>query len=155
MIAWQFFTRIMNEMFSVMTPRVVDIHERRGKHHRFDIYIGRRVRLTRFTEDSKWCNPFRVDDWNERTIPLFTAYARILATPMKILESVLMDASITYRELTAIARAVERARRRWGKNAWNLNELTGKTLGCWCKDKESCHGTAWIALWQEIIGNNM
>jgi hypothetical protein len=32
----------------------------------------------------------------------------------------------------------------------SLNELTGKTLGCWCKPKR-CHGDVLIELWKMFI----
>jgi len=40
---------------------VVDIHKKNGIRPSFDIYIGRRVRFTEFTHDSKWANHFYAD----------------------------------------------------------------------------------------------
>jgi len=37
-------------------PILVDVHKKNGKRPKFDIYIGRAVTGTEFTEDSKWCN---------------------------------------------------------------------------------------------------
>lgn len=39
---------------------VVDIHKRNGVRPQFDVYIGRMVKHTEFTEDSKWCNKDRM-----------------------------------------------------------------------------------------------
>ena len=38
--------------------KVVDVHRKGGIRPHFDVYIGRRVRNTEFTNDSKWHNPF-------------------------------------------------------------------------------------------------
>jgi len=39
-------------------PRVVDIHKKKGVRKKFDIYIGRSVKYTEFTRNSKWANLF-------------------------------------------------------------------------------------------------
>ena len=36
------------------------------------------------------------------------------------------------------------------KKLWNkLDTLEGKTIGCWCEDKEKCHGSVLIKLFNE------
>ena len=36
------------------------------------------------------------------------------------------------------------------KRLWcKLDSLEGKTLGCWCKEQEKCHGTVLIKLFNE------
>jgi len=37
-------------------PRVVDIHKKNKKRPHYDVYIGRAVRNTEFTSNSKWAN---------------------------------------------------------------------------------------------------
>ena len=33
----------------------------------------------------------------------------------------------------------------------DLEELSGKNIGCWCKNSELCHGTVLIKLYQEKV----
>jgi hypothetical protein len=57
---------------------VVNIHKKNGIRPDFDVYIGRTVAGTEFTEDSKWSNP-------HLPLPTYKAYIRelIRANPQK------------------------------------------------------------------------
>lgn len=98
---------------------VVDIHKKNGERPEFDIYIGRKVRYTEFTKDSKWCNP-------RLTLEEYELYIR--------------DCIDKFPEY------------------YDLNELKGKRLGCWCittseiPDKIEdmvCHGQVLMKLIRE------
>jgi len=135
-------------------PTVVDIHKVNGARPAFDLYIGRHVQYTEFTEDSKWCNPFPLKEWDPGSLLMFTEYARILAIglPGYIVMDLFNTSPAQQQDIDAAAR---RAFHRWGARAWDLNELAGKRLGCWCVTTGSCepplkcHGQIWIKLWRE------
>jgi hypothetical protein len=85
-----------------MRTTIIDIHKKNGKRPAFDVYIGRSVVGTEFTEDSKWANPFRAKQYADRSQCLrdYEGYIRnkIEEDPAK----------------------------------YDLRELVGKRLGCWC-----------------------
>ena len=100
---------------------VVDIHKKQGNRPAFDVYIGRAVAYTEFTEDSQWCNPYRVKNYT---------------TP----RACLSDYYLYIRGQIA--------------NGFNLRELAGKKLGCWCITTDKlepykCHGQVLMKLLQE------
>jgi len=97
---------------------VVDLHKHKD-HPRpqFDIYIGRATYNTEFNTDSKWHNPYRIIYEVDRR--------NILKDYKKYIRDKIKEDPIIY----------------------NIEELRGKILGCWCidsgrYDEESlrCHG---------------
>ncbi|MGQ4874585.1 MAG: DUF4326 domain-containing protein [Promethearchaeia archaeon] len=94
---------------------VVDIHKRKGKRPKYDIYIGRKVRNTEFTKDSIWANP-------RLTLEEYELY--------------ILDCIDKYPEI------------------YDLNELKGKRLGCWCITTDKiyplrCHGQVLLKIMKE------
>ena len=88
------------------------------------IYISRNAAkyIQRKVEDSKWNNPF-----------LF------------------IDKEVAKEEwaVDAIQRCYEVY---VGNTVYeDLEELSGKNIGCWCKNSELCHGTVLIKLYQEKV----
>lgn len=57
-------------------PVVVDIHAVDGKRPDFDVYIGRAVKGTEFTSDSKWANIYPVEKYGNRSLSLYMVYAQ-------------------------------------------------------------------------------
>jgi hypothetical protein len=98
---------------------VVNIHAHHGKRPQFDIYIGRATPYTEFKESSKWANKFKPKNYTD---------------PQKCLDD--YEADIRAK----IARDPVK---------YNLEELRGKRLGCWCKPGP-CHGDILIKLLNEI-----
>lgn len=91
-----------------------------------DIYIGRRCTMGGWNlQESKWHNPFKVDEENtiHKVINDFYLYMK-------------GSARFGGRNLMA-----------------ELHELKGKVLGCWCKKKgnEPCHGDVLVKLLNEQI----
>lgn len=91
-----------------------------------DVYIGRRCTMGGWNlKESKWHNPFKVDEKN---------------TIDKVLEDFLFY--------------MKSSGRFGGRNLMeDLPELKGKVLGCWCKKKgnEPCHGDVLVNLLNEQI----
>jgi len=91
-----------------------------------DIYIGRRCTMGGWNlSDSKWYNPFKVDQNND-------------------IHKVLRDFEFYMKTHGDYGQ----------KNLMNdLHELKGKVLGCWCKKKgnEPCHGDILVKLLNEQI----
>ena len=107
---------------------VVDIHKVRGKRPAYDVYIGRAVRYTEFTQDSIWANLYRPYMFPHPSDCLYhyDQHIRklILLNPRK----------------------------------YDLNELAGKKLGCWCLTtckleisfaEMRCHGQVLLKLLAE------
>jgi len=84
---------------------IVDVHKINGQRPPFDIYIGRAVRYTEFTKNSKWYNPYYLQNQTNlaNNLLYFENYIRekIRQDPLK----------------------------------YDLEELRGKRLGCWCIGK--------------------
>lgn len=99
-------------------PTVVNIHKINGKRPDFDIYIGRTVQYTEFTANSIWANPYLV---NHYTNPA--------------------DCLVDYERY--IKKKIEDQ-----PGIYDLNELTGKRLGCWCKPGP-CHGDILVKIWKQ------
>jgi len=100
---------------------VVDIHKKNGVRPKFDVYIGRAVRFTEFTEGSKWANPF----------------SSKLANCLDMFEM-------------RIRRLI-----REQPEKYDLRELVGKRLGCWCITTNKiesliCHGQIYLKLIKEF-----
>lgn len=113
--------------------RVVKIARKGGKIAvDCDVYIGRRCTMGGWDlKESKWHNPFKVDDKNpiDKVLDDFYYYIKSFETHESCNgESNLMN---------------------------DLYELKGKVLGCWCKIKgnEPCHGDVLINLLNEQIRN--
>lgn len=91
-----------------------------------DVYIGRRCTMGGWNlKESKWHNPFKVDEKNKID---------------KVLEDFLFY--------------MKSGGRFGGRNLMeDLYELKGKVLGCWCKKKgnEPCHGDVLVKLLNEQI----
>ncbi|MDD4931452.1 MAG: DUF4326 domain-containing protein [Candidatus Colwellbacteria bacterium] len=91
-----------------------------------DVYIGRRCTMGGWNlKESKWHNPFKVDEKN---------------TIDKVLDDFLFY--------------MKSGGRFGGRNLMeDLPELKGKVLGCWCKKKgnEQCHGDVLVNLLNEQI----
>ena len=135
-------------MSKLNAPVVVDIHSVHGQRPYFDLYIGRRTQYTEFDIDTKWCNPFPKSQWGERSLVMFEAHACFLAGFVARYSAVYDALSDT--EKAAVMHARVNACKRWGADAWDLNELTGKVLGCWCMNRfPHCHGEIWVKLWHE------
>jgi hypothetical protein len=129
-------------------PTVVNIHKLHGVRPVFDLYIGRHVQYTEFTTDSKWCNPFPVKLWGlERCRAMFMVHARLLVFPGQPIHH-----DLTGIEMQAVRDAWKRALERWVGVGWDLSELTGQILGCWCIGQlDWCHGLGWVELWMEAF----
>ena len=97
---------------------VVNIHKVHGKRPDYDIYIGRAVRYTEFTQSSKWANPFHISTYKD-TKKCLEDYERWIRN------KVLMNPA-----------------------EYNLEELRGQRLGCWCKPGP-CHGDILLKLLRE------
>jgi len=130
-------------------PVVVNLHVVNHERPFYTLYIGRRTRYTEFTEDSKYCNPFHIGRWGDKTKLMFEVYAKCLVEKKDPLPP---PASLV-KEDAEIRRALARARARWGWDAWDLDELTGQILACWCVGVlDWCHGLYWVILWHERFG---
>jgi len=139
-------------------PTIVDLHKKNGARPEFDLYAGRAVDGTEFLEDSKWCNPFPVEKYHADSFDLFEIYMRALLRRRK------PDWSRAWRSYPAeIKRTVENAHRnavkKFGIDAWNLDELTNKRIGCWCKihaesETHECHVQIIIGIWMEEFGED-
>lgn len=147
------FTRKDSRVNEGHVPTVVDIHKHDRLRPAFDLYIGRYVQYTEFGEDSKWCNPFTVEMWGVYALPMFEVYARWLVSNVSTKDMML---SIKY-DNTALYHFFKNAIIRWGAGSWDLNELTGKRLGCWCITTGSCeppltcHGQILMKLWTDLL----
>lgn len=93
-----------------------------------DVYIGRRCTMGGWNlQESKWHNPFKVDEKN---------------TIYKVLEDFFFY--------------MKESGRFGGRDLMkDLPELRGKVLGCWCKKRgdEPCHGDVLVKLLNEQIRN--
>lgn len=107
---------------------VVDIHKIVGKRPYFDIYIGRKSEHTEFTEDSKWCNPIQID-FKALKKDEKAEKERVLGGYRTYILAKIKEDPITY----------------------NIEELRGKMLGCWCITTSEiyplcCHGQILLEL---------
>src|SRR4030042_2332000 len=103
---------------------VVNVHKIHGKRTPCDVYIGRAVSNTEFTTHSKWANLFRVNQFKFPTDCLYYY-------EQEIRRKILVD-PVTY----------------------DLRELAGKRLGCWCINTDKilplvCHGQVLLKLIRE------
>lgn len=107
---------------------VVNIHKVKGKRPAFDVYIGRALQYTEFTQNSIWHNPYRRshyfsdEDFHKHCLEDYESFIRI-----------------------AIASKPEK---------YNLESLRGKRLGCWCVTTDQiyplkCHGQILLKLLKE------
>ena len=107
---------------------VVDIHKKNGKRKEFDIYIGRRI----------WGHPefTRSSKWrNGYRVKDFG-----------------LELSLKYYK-KSIRKKIEQ-----NQEYYNLDELDGKILGCWCANTKEitplkCHGQILMKLLKEKRGN--
>lgn len=112
-----------------MKTQIVDIHKINGKRLEFDIYIGRAVRYTEFTKNSIWYNPYLAKDYDLDNI-----------------QDCLRDYEVYIREKITK-----------DPIQYNLKELVGKKLGCWCLNTDSfeeplrCHGQILLKLIKELV----
>lgn len=112
-----------------MSPKtcVVDIHKINGKRPPFDVYIGRAVRYTEFTRNSIWANPFFARDYD----------------PVHIQDCLQDYADYIRRKIAT------------DPQRYDLIQLQGKRLGCWCLTTASfdpplrCHGQVILKLLHE------
>lgn len=109
-----------------MPTTIVDVHKVNGKRPDFDIYIGRAVRYTEFTKNSKWYNPFYAKDYDRKN----------------------MDQCLTDFE------NYMRNKLDYEPEKYNLQELVGRKLGCWCITTSEiyplrCHGQILLKLIRE------
>ncbi len=137
-------------------PVVINIRKHKRERPKYDIYIGRATRYTEFTEDSKWHNPFRKDEWGDAALLMYHEYITNLlsGTPGMIVMDLFNTSPAQQKAIDA---AVRRSFKRWGTKAWDIDELTGKRIGCWCVnattcDNPKCHGQILIKLWHERFG---
>ena len=116
----------VNVKVKYIRPKFDNLKE--WNEHDDNLYIGRRGIVFIKTEegkerypkqDSKWCNPFKIDKNNTREDVLEKYEGYIL----------------------------EKIRKEPEK--YNLKELVGKNLGCWCHP-ERCHGDILIKLLNNI-----
>ncbi len=91
------------------------VHVRRAP---YDLYIGRA--FLEFPE-SKWANPFRLQDPNDPV------------------------------ERQRVADEYEMYIRGRVDLIASLPELEGRTLGCWCRPKFPCHGDVLVKLFVEFV----
>lgn len=108
-----------------METTVVDIHKIKGKRPKYDVYIGRKVRNTEFTEDSIWANLYKfITDQN--------------GNPIHTIEEILLlyEAHIRAKILT--------------DSRYDIESLRNKKLGCWCRNPDKCHGSVLIKIIKEI-----
>jgi hypothetical protein len=111
-----------------MKTSIVDLHK--VNHHRppFDVYIGRAVRYTEFTKNSIWYNPYFAKNYEPDHI-----------------QDCLRDYEIYIREKI-----------KQDPVKYNLRELVGKKLGCWCLTTDNfdepmrCHGQILLKLIKEL-----
>jgi hypothetical protein len=103
---------------SITKTIIVNIHAHRGVRPAYDVYIGRATKYTEFKEDSKWANPFKIQNYHNpvECLDAYEAHIR-----QKITEN---------------------------PKEYNIEELRGKRLGCWCKPGP-CHGDILIKLLEE------
>jgi hypothetical protein len=135
---------------SIRPPVVVNVRKHKGERPPFDIYIGRAALYTEFTVDSKWHNPFTVTKWGHAALPMYREYIMNLLGGKPGL--IVMDLFNTSPEQQkAIDAAVRSSFKRWGANAWDIDELTSKRIGCWCSP-EACHGDVLVKIWRERYG---
>ena len=114
-----------------MKTTIVDIHKINHQRPAFDLYIGRAVRYTEFTKSSKWFNPYRKTDFDEFTLQYcLEMYEKHIRQMIRV-----------------------------EPNNFDLKELVGKRLGCWCLNTDSypnqikdfrCHGQILLKLIHEM-----
>lgn len=102
--------------------RIVDIHKKKGKRPDFDVYIGRKTK----TKSNKFC------------------YSSKWCNPYPIKEFGL------YRSLELYKKRIKKLIKFHPKK-YNLKELYGKRLGCWCVNTSKtnpkvCHGQILLEL---------
>lgn len=109
-----------------VTPTVVRIRRKDNKVVQdCDVYIGRRMTQGGWNlPNSIWANPYQVKDYGlNEAIRLYEEHLRALIA----------------------------------KNpaTWKMRilELSGKSLGCWCKDKTTspCHGDIIVKIFSELV----
>lgn len=133
-------------------PIITDLHMKNGKRAEFDLYIGRQMNYPPKTvfPRSKWYNPFTFNQDGEAALLMYEIYITSL------LKREFPENHPRYFELQPIPRdrilrAVRRAFKTW--ETWNLDELEGKILGCWCTVSQDfrnpvCHGHVLIKLFK-------
>lgn len=119
---------VQTDLLNKPITTVVNIKKVNGRRPFFNIYIGRKVENTEFTVDSKWSNPFRIED----------SYDIGVRSNEKLERS-----KIIHRYEVYIREKIKE-----DPVKYNIEELRGKILGCWCKPK-SCHGDVLIKLLKE------
>jgi hypothetical protein len=142
-------------------PTVVDLHKHKLQRAKYDVYIGRFTRYTEFTKDSKWGNPFTPSTWGNSALPMYEHYARSLLAMKpggKTVEAIAGWERFVFAEQRCIRRALTNYMDRWAGGTFNLDELTGKVMGCWCInatswDNPRCHGQVLMKLWCETYGD--
>ncbi len=114
---------------TLATPSVVDIHRINGTRPPFDVYIGRATQGTEFNMDSKWANPYKPQNYQNPK-----------------------DCLVAYENYI-------RAKIKTDPKRYDLKELWGKRLGCWClTDTQfppttfSCHGQILMKIIAEMAG---
>ena len=124
-------------------PKVINIKMVNGKRPDFDVYIGRQLNYPKAKfPRSKWANPFTFKQDGEIALVMYEVYITSLLEndwPDK-------DPRFTPSQRGRVMRAVRGARQ--SSETWNLDELDGKILGCWCKPGP-CHGDVLIKLFKE------
>lgn len=164
----------------ITPPTLVDIHKKWKMRPEFDKYIGRKMTYPpsirhEFPWDSKWQNPFIPKKWEEATLIMYEIYIRDLLgleeysiwfpisdynyTPplhhellgLEFTERINLD-NINIGHFIEIETVLNQSRARWSH--WDLAELTGMRLGCWCITTDSwenpvCHGQILMKLWHE------
>jgi len=108
-------------------PTIVNIHKIKGRRPAFDLYIGRATAHTEFVKDSPWANPYRLSQFKHPE-----------------------DCLLAYENHVRLCLADE------VHTHMNIDNLTGKVLGCWCVDDDGtkvmplvCHGQVLQKLWKE------
>jgi hypothetical protein len=140
-------------MIDIIPPTVVDIHKPPKRDRpEFDVYIGRAQPYPnvdpRAKETSKWHNPFTAKEWGERALVMYEVYITFL-----IYGTTKGGISLLYgNEQRALLKPGSDSKFKW--DSWNLSELTGMRLGCWCITTDSwenpvCHGQILMKLWHE------
>jgi len=109
-----------------MKTQIIDIHKIHGQRPAFDVYIGRAVRYTEFTQNSIWYNPYYAKDYS-----------------LEHIQQCLLDYEIY------IKGKINKDPKRY-----NLNNLVGKVLACWCVNTSEieplrCHGQILLKLIRE------
>ena len=57
--------------FKIKKTRIVNLQVKNGEQPPFDVYIGRMVEHTDFTENSIWHNPYPIETYGKRSLILY------------------------------------------------------------------------------------